>query len=154
MDYITVKWLHILSSTVLFGTGIGSAFYMLSASLRGDPRSVWLVVKHVVIADWIFTTPAVIVQPLTGFYLAHLAGLPFAAPWIAWSSALYLLAGACWIPVVWMQIRMRDMAHDAAQTGKPLPPRYRIFLRAWILLGIVAFVSLVVVFYLMVAKPV
>jgi uncharacterized membrane protein len=138
----------------LFGTGIGSAFYMLGASLRGDPRSVWLVVKHVVMADWIFTTPAVVVQPLTGFYLAHLASLPFSAPWIAWSTALYLLAGACWVPVVWMQIRMREMAHDAARAGNPLPPRYWKFFRAWIVLGIVAFAALVVVFYLMVAKPV
>ena len=153
MDYTTVKWLHVVSSTVLFGTGIGSAFYMLRASLQREPRSVWLVVKNVVIADGIFTTPAIIAQPLTGFYLVHLAGLPVTAPWIVWSTALYVLAGSCWVPVVWMQIRMRDMAHDAAHTGVPLPPGYWVFLRAWVGLGIVAFVSLLLVFYLMVAKP-
>src|SRR5687767_13430334 len=116
MDYLIVKWLHILSSTVLFGTGIGSAFYFLCASLRGDPRSIWLVARYVVIADWVFTTPAVIVQPLSGWYLASVAGFPLSAPWIAWSIALYVVAGACWLAVLWMQIRMGEMARMAAES--------------------------------------
>jgi len=153
MDYLTVKWLHVLSSTVLFGTGIGSAFYLLCASLRGDPRSVWLVAKYVVIADWIFTTPSVIFQPLSGIYLMNAAGFPLSARWVAWSIVLYVMAGACWLPVVLMQIRMREMARLAAASGAALPPRYWSFLRIWIALGVVAFASLVAVFYLMVVKP-
>ena len=152
MDYITVKWLHILSSTVLFGTGVGSAFYFLCASLTREPRAAWVVAKYVVLADWLFTTPAVILQPLSGFYLAHLAGIPLSSPWIAWSVALYLLAGACWLPVVWMQIRMREMARVATAQGTGLPPRYWRYLRVWVALGIIAFAALMVVFYLMVAK--
>ncbi len=153
MTYLVIKWLHILSSTLLFGTGLGSAFYMFFASRTRDPRVVATVVKYVVIADWVFTTPTIILQPATGFYLVHLAGYPLASPWIAWSVALYLLAGAAWLPVVWMQMRMRDLAVTAADTGTPLPARYWRFLRAWVALGVVAFLSLVVVFYLMVAKP-
>ena len=154
MTYLVVKWLHILSSTLLFGTGLGSAFYMFFASRTRDPRVVATVVKHVVIADWIFTTPTIILQPVTGFYLMHLAGFPFTSGWILWSVALYLLAGAAWLPVVWMQIRMRDLAATAAQASIPLPPIYLRYLRAWVALGVVAFLALVVVFYLMVAKPV
>ena len=154
MTYLIVKWLHILSSTVLFGTGLGSAFYMFFASRSGDARVVAKVVALVVIADFVFTTPAIIVQPLTGYWLMHIAGFPFATPWIAWSIALYLLAGAAWLPVVWMQIRMRDMAAAAANAGAALPARYFQFLRVWVALGVVAFMALVVVFYLMVAKPV
>ena len=154
MTYLIVKWLHILSSTVLFGTGLGSAFYMFFASRSGDARVVAKVVGLVVIADFIFTTPAIVLQPLTGYWLMHIAGFPFATPWIAWSIALYLLAGAAWLPVVWMQIRMRDMATTAASTGAALPARYFQFLRLWVALGVVAFLALVVVFYLMVAKPV
>jgi uncharacterized membrane protein len=154
MTYLVVKWLHILSSTLLFGTGLGSAFYMFFASRTRDPRVVATVVKHVVIADWIFTTPTIILQPVTGFYLMHLAGFPFTSGWILWSVALYLLAGAAWLPVVWMQIRMRDLAATAAQASIPLPPIYWRYLRAWVALGVVAFLALVVVFYLMVAKPV
>jgi uncharacterized membrane protein len=154
LTYLIVKWLHILSSTVLFGTGLGSAFYMYFTSRTRDSQAIAVVVRYVVIADWVFTTPAIILQPLTGFYLMHLAGFPLATPWIVWSVALYLLAGAAWLPVVWMQIELRDMAVVAANTGERLPPRYWRFLRIWVALGVVAFSALVAVFYLMVAKPV
>ena len=153
MTYLLVKWLHILSSTVLFGTGLGSAFYMFFASRTRNAQAIAVVTRHVVIADWVFTTPAIILQPLTGFYLLHLAGMPLRTPWILWSFALYLLAGAAWLPVVWMQIRMRDLASAAARPGGPLAPRYWLFMRFWVALGVVAFAALVVVFYLMVAKP-
>jgi uncharacterized membrane protein len=152
-EYLVVKTLHVISSTLLFGTGIGSAFYMFFASLNRDARIAYFVTRWVVVADWVFTTTAVIVQPVTGFYLAHLAGFPLTSRWIAWSTALYLLAGACWLPVVWMQIRMREMARVAAQQGSALPDRYWRFFRVWVALGIPAFVALVIVFYLMVAKP-
>jgi uncharacterized membrane protein len=152
-EYLLVKTLHVISSTLLFGTGIGSAFYMFFASLNRDARILYFVTRWVVVADWVFTTTAVIVQPVTGFYLAHLAGFPLASRWILWSTALYLLAGACWLPVVWMQVRMREMARVAAQQGAALPDRYWRFFRIWVVLGIPAFVSLVIVFYLMVAKP-
>jgi uncharacterized membrane protein len=153
MEYLIVKWLHILSSTFLFGTGIGSAFYMLFTSRTRDARAVAVVTRYVVIADWLFTTPTVIFQPASGFYLMRLAGFPLTTPWILHSVWLYLLAGACWLPVVWMQIKMRDIAHAAACADAELPPVYWRYLRIWIALGIVAFFSLVIVFYLMVAKP-
>ena len=152
-EYALVKTIHVISSTLLFGTGIGSAFYMLVASLHRDPRLVAFVVRWVVVADWIFTTTAVIVQPVSGLWLAHKAGFPLGSTWIAASMVLYLVAGACWLPVVWMQLRMREMAREAAASGAPLPERYGTFFRVWIALGIPAFVSLVAVFYLMVAKP-
>jgi len=153
MTYLLVKWVHILSSTLLFGTGLGSAFYMYFTSRTRDARVIAVVVRQVVIADWVFTTPTVILQPLTGFYLVHLAGFPVATPWILWSVGLYLLAGAAWLPVVWMQIRMRNMAATAAASGADLSPEYWRLLRLWVGLGIVAFAALVAVFYLMVAKP-
>jgi uncharacterized membrane protein len=153
MEYVIVKWLHILSSTLLFGTGLGSAFYMLSVSRMRDAHAIAVVARYVVIADWAFTTPTIVIQPLTGFYLMHLAGFPIGSTWLVATFALYLLAGACWLPVVWMQIRMRDMAQQAAAAGSELSGRYWHFLRAWTALGIVAFLALVVVFYLMVAKP-
>jgi uncharacterized membrane protein len=153
MEYVIVKWLHILSSTLLFGTGLGSAFYMFFASRTRDARAIAVVARYVVIADWAFTTPTIVIQPLTGFYLVHLANFPMNSTWIAVSFGLYLLAGACWLPVVWMQIRMRDMARQAAAAGGELSDRYWLFLRWWVALGIVAFVALVAVFYLMVAKP-
>jgi uncharacterized membrane protein len=153
MSYVTVKWLHILSSTLLFGTGLGSAFYMFFASLSRDVRATAVVVRYVVIADWVFTTPTIIIQPLTGLYLIHLAGFPMQSAWIVWTFGLYFLAGACWLPVVWMQIKMRDMAQNAAATDQSLPDLYWTYLRRWVALGVVAFLALVLVFYLMVAKP-
>jgi uncharacterized membrane protein len=151
--YLVTKWLHVLSSTLLFGTGLGSAYYMFFASLTRDARVAAAVVRYVVLADWLFTTTTIVFQPLSGAYLAHLAGWPLTTPWILASLALYVLAGACWLPVVWLQLRMRDMARQAASAGAELPSLYWRYLRLWTALGVPAFLALVVVFYLMVAKP-
>lgn len=153
MEYLIVKWLHIVSSTLLFGTGIGSAFYMLFSSLSRDVRAIAVVSRHVVRADWLFTATTVVFQPLSGFYMIHLAGYPLTSAWIVWSIALYLVAGACWLPVVWLQMRMRDMAQASARDNLALPALYWRYLRIWTALGIPAFFALVIVFYLMTAKP-
>lgn len=154
MSYLIAKWLHILSSTFLFGTGVGSAFYMFFASRTRDPRAVSVVVGYVVIADVLFTATTMLFQPASGFYLARLAGYPLSSRWIAWSFALYLVAGLCWLPVVWLQIRMRDIARRAVAEGTDLPTEYWRLLRAWFVLGVPAFTAFVAIFYLMVAKPV
>jgi uncharacterized membrane protein len=152
-DYIVVKWLHVLSSTLLFGTGLGSAFYAFFVSRSGDARATAVVLKWVVIADWLFTATTVVLQPATGVYLWWRAGFPIDSRWLVWSLVLFLVAGACWLPVVWLQLRMRDLAKAAAADGSPLPERFRFYLRIWTTLGVPAFAALVVVFYLMVAKP-
>jgi uncharacterized membrane protein len=154
MTYIIVKWLHVLSSTILFGTGIGSAYYMFFTSLSGDARSVARVVGLVVVADWVFTLTTIVLQPVTGLFLAHLAQIPLTSRWILWSTVLYFVAGACWIPVVMIQIRMHRLARAAAADDAPLPDAYGRLFRWWTALGVPAFVALVIVFYLMVAKPV
>lgn len=153
MEYLIAKWLHIGFSTILFGTGVGSAFYFLTASRANDARITAFVSARVVLADWLFTTPMVILQPASGLYLMHLARIPFDARWIHEASVLYAIAIAAWIPVVWLQLRMRDLAGDAAWSGQALPPRYFVLLRWWIALGVVAFVAFVWIFYLMVVKP-
>jgi uncharacterized membrane protein len=154
MDYTTWKWLHILSSTLLFGTGIGTAFFMFVTNRTGDVRAISVVTRHVVIADWLFTLTSVIFQPLSGYMLMQLAGIPLTAGWIWMSFALYGVAGLCWLPVVWIQLQMRNMAVETAMTGAPmLPARFWRYERVWVALGIPAFTALVVVFYLMVAKP-
>ena len=150
---MTVKWLHVLSSTVLFGTGLGSAFYMFFTNRQGDVRAIASVTRRVVVADWLFTTPTAILQPATGAWLVHLAGFPWTAQWILWSIALYVLAGACWLPVVWLQMRMADMAEASAASGEPLPARFWRYHAVWTALGVPAFVAFIVIFYLMVAKP-
>jgi uncharacterized membrane protein len=153
MDYVTVKWLHVLSSTFLFGTGIGSAFYMLFANISRDIRAIAVVSRYVVVADWLFTSTTIIVQPLTGYYLIRMAGFPMHSRWIVWSIVLYVLAGACWLPVVWLQMRLRDIAAVAARDGTPLPAQYWRYFQLWVVLGIPAFFAFVAIFYLMVAKP-
>jgi len=152
MDYLTLKWLHVLSSTVLFGTGIGSAFYLLFATLTRDVRSIAAVTRYVVVADWLFTGTTAVLQPATGFWLIHMAQLPLATPWIAWSLWLYAFAIACWLPVVWIQLRLRDVSGAAAAAGLALPPAYWRFFAAWVTLGFVAFFAFLAIFYLMVAK--
>jgi uncharacterized membrane protein len=152
--YLALKLIHILSSTVLFGTGLGTAFSMWRANASHDPRVVATVARNVAIADWVFTTPAVIVQPITGVALAKLAGVPLTSSWLELSIALYLFIGACWIPVVWLQLRMRDLAQGAVTEGAPLPPRYSRYYRLWFALGWPAFTGVMGIFALMVFKPV
>ena len=153
MDYVTLKWLHVLSSTFLFGTGIGSAFYMLFANMSRDIRAIAVVSRYVVVADWLFTSTTIIVQPLTGYYLIRMAGFPIHSRWIVWSIVLYVIAAACWLPVVWLQMRLRDMAAAAARDGTPLTAQYWRYFKIWVVLGIPAFFAFVAIFYLMVAKP-
>ena len=152
MEYLLLKWLHVLTSTLLFGTGIGSAFYLLVATLRRDARVVAAVAGFVVVADGLFTATTVVLQPLTGAWMVHVAGLPWRTPWLAWSVGLFALAVACWLPVVWLQLRMRDLARRAAATQSELPPGYWRAFRCWVALGIPAFFAFVAVFYLMVVK--
>lgn len=155
MEYLTTKWLHILSATFMFGTGFGTAFYMFFTNRSGNVQAIAVVTRWVARADWWFTTPSVIIQPLSGLWMMHLAGYPLATHWIAMSLWLYGLAGACWLPVVWLQLRMRDMAQDAAaRNDTTLPARYWRYERWWTLLGFPAFGALIVVYWLMVNKPV
>ena len=151
--YLTLKWLHILSSVVLVGTGLGSAYYMFFANRSRDLAAQAVVTRLVVQADWWFTTPTVLLQPATGLAMVYLAGFPLSTPWIAASLALYAIAGLCWLPVVWLQIRMRALAQQAVEAGTPLAPLYWRYARWWEWLGYPAFAAMVVVFYLMVAKP-
>jgi uncharacterized membrane protein len=126
IDYLLVKWLHVLSSTVLFGTGIGSAFYCFVASRGGEPRVAAWVTGRVVLADWLFTAPTVLLQPLTGIWLAQRLGLPLGSGWVGGSLLLYAVAVGCWLPVVWIQLRMRDIARAAAGLPAPVPLVERI----------------------------
>jgi uncharacterized membrane protein len=154
MDYITVKWLHILSSTLLFGTGIGTAYYMICAVLTRNAAIVAAVGKNVIIADWLFTATTVVIQPVTGFYLIYLANIPWNSTWVTWSIGLYFLAGGCWLPVVWLQIKMYRLAIIARDGNTSLPSIFWCYFRTWFILGIPAFVALIIIFYLMVAKPI
>lgn len=153
MEYLIVKWLHILSSTLLFGTGIGSAWYLLFAVISKNVQAIAVVTRILVIADWLFTGVTMIAQPATGFYLIHLAGFPMQTSWIKWSIALFVIALLCWLPVVWLQMKMRDIAAEAMQQAAPLPAQFWRYFRAWIVLGIPAFFAFIAVFYLMVVKP-
>ena len=153
MEYLILKWVHIVSSTILFGTGIGSAFYMFMANRSKDSASIHFAVRHVVIADWLFTTPAIILQLVTGIWLVIETGHEFSDFWVVLALALYVFAGICWLPVVWLQIKMRDMASQAILSGDPLPAHYWKMDRWWIILGSLAFPAVMVIFYLMVFRP-
>jgi len=151
--WLLLKLVHILSSTLLFGTGLGTAFYMWRADRSGDVAAIAVVSRNVVLADWLFTTPAVIVQPLTGFALLHVAGWPLHTPWIAASLALYVLIGVCWLPVVAIQMRVARGAAQALRAGSALPADHRRLMRWWYALGWPAFLGVIAVFWLMVFKP-
>ena len=152
MDYLTVKWLHVLSSTILFGAGIASAFHLVLSAVARDAHGAAVVTRHVVITDWVFTATTVIFQPLSGFWLMHLASIPASTPWIEVSLWLYAFAIACWLPVVWIQLKLRDISGHAAASGGPLPRAWWRYFAWWTALGFSAFFAFLAIFHLMVAK--
>ena len=151
--YLLLKTLHILSSVLLVGTGLGSAFYMFFANRSGSVAAQAVVSRLVVRADWWFTTPCVFIQPITGIAMAHLAGWPLTTPWLALSLGLYALAGICWLPAVWLQMRMAALATQAHSQSQALPPLFRQYQLRWEALGYPAFVAMAGTYYLMVNKP-
>lgn len=153
MGYLLLKYVHILSATLLFGTGLGTAFHGFLAFRTKDPRVVAAVGRSVVLADWLFTAPAVVVQPVTGLTMAIMAGLPLTTGWLVLTFVLYIVIGACWLPVVWLQIQLRRIAKASLDSGKPLPARYFRYLKLWFALGWPAFTAVLAIFYLMVFKP-
>ena len=138
---------------LLFGTGLGSAFYKWMADRSGDLNHIAITNRHVVLADWLFTTPTVFIQPLTGLWMIYISQLPLTTPWIAISLILFAIAGACWLPVVWLQIRMRDMSNSAIKNQSELPKLYWKYVGYWFWLGVPAFIAMVLVVLLMVLKP-
>lgn len=153
MDYLLLKTVHVLSSTVLFGTGLGTAFHMWTTHRRGDVRAIAVTARNVVLADWLFTTPAAVVQPLSGLGLVRLGGFDPLSSWLVAVYGLYVLAGACWLPVLTLQVRMARAAAASAASGAPLTDDYHGAMRAWFRLGWPAFLAFILVFWLMVAKP-
>jgi uncharacterized membrane protein len=153
MDNVTLKWLHVLSATILFGAGVGSAFHLCVGTWRLPAAQVAGITRLVVIADWVFTAPTAVLQPLSGWWLVQLAGYDPWSTWLVWSYGLYALAIASWLPVVVLQYRLRELAAFAARRNVALPPRYRRLFAAWVALGTIAFAAFLAIFHLMIAKP-
>ena len=151
--YFFVKYLHVLGAIVILGTGTGIAFFMLMAHRSGDASFIARTASTVVIADMLFTLTAVLLQPVTGGVLMMLSSTGFNELWISTSLALYAVAGLFWVPVIFMQIEMRDLARSAAAQQQSLPPRYFVLFRRWFLFGIPGFGSVMTILWLMIAKP-
>lgn len=151
--YLWVKWVHILSATVLVGTGIGTAFHLYATHRRGDVRAIAVAARNTVLADWIFTATSIVLQPATGLILIAMAGIDWLQGWLVASYVLYLVAAACWIRVVAIQCRIRALAKRAADEENPLPAEYFAAMRQWFVLGWPALLSLVLVYALMVMRP-
>lgn len=153
MLYLFLKFIHIISSTILFGTGLGTASIMVFAHRTRDTYIIASVSRYVVLADWIFTSTSGIVQLITGLGMVYLTGYPLSSLWI-WGAIIgYFIAAFCWFPVVYLQIRMRDFAMQAVKEKSALSPVYFRYFKYWFCLGWPAFISLIVVFYLMTFKP-
>lgn len=153
MTYFLLKYLHVVGAMVIFGAGAGIAFFMLMAHLSRDAAFVARTAGVVVLADTLFTATAVVAQPLTGYLLVREAGFSLSEGWMVASLALFGIAGLFWLPVVWMQRRMRDLASQAASAGEPLPASYHRLFRLWLAFGFPGFGSVLLIIWLMIAKP-
>ena len=151
--YLWVKWLHILSSTLLFGTGIGIAFFMRLAHRRGNVAEIAGTARTVVVADACFTAPAVVMQLATGLWLTNRSGIGLSPLWVRAALLLFCLVGACWLPVLWLQMRARDLAAAAVLNNSSLPASYYRIMRWWFWFGWPAFFGVIAIFWLMVEKP-
>lgn len=149
--YFILKFVHIITATFLFGTGIGIAFFMFMTYLGGNPATLKQITRYVILADWIFTAPSVVLQPITGIALMWLLHYPFNSLWFALVMGLYLLTGCCWVPVVVIQYHLRNQA-AALQEAAPLPTAFHHLMKWWIGLGIPAFIAVLTIFWLMTTK--
>lgn len=153
LTYFTLKYLHVLGAIVLLGTGSGIAFFMLMAHRSADITYIFRTARTVVLADFVFTATAVVAQPVTGTMLASYVDIPLTQGWLVLSLILYVVAGLFWLPVVWMQMRMRDLAGEALRTATALPPAYHRLFRLWFAFGFPGFGSVAAILWLMIAKP-
>ena len=154
MTYLLLKMIHIMSGAVLFGTGAGIAFFMVRAHMTKNVATVASVGSIVVLADFLFTATAVVVQPISGLGLIHLQGYGLFEPWLVAAYVLYVLVGVCWLPVVWIQMELAKLAKAAVADGTELPARYHRLFKTWFVLGWPAFAGVIGIYWLMVAKPV
>lgn len=148
-----LRWTHVIGATVLLGTGAGIAFFMLMAHRTGDAKIIAHTAGVVVIADTLFTATAAILQPITGILLANAMGWPLSEGWILLSLSLYVVIGLFWLPVVWIQIQLRNMARLSAVDGTPLPERYHRLHRVWLACGFPAFAAVLIIVWLMLYRP-
>ncbi len=151
--YLIIKTVHIISSTILFGTGIGIAFFMWWTNKKGDLAAKVFVAKTTVLADFIFTLPIVIIQPITGIILIKMVGYDYISLWLVLTYIGYVIAGICWLSVVFIQIKLRSLVIEALENNKELSEEYYRLFKLWFYLGWPAFISLIVIFFLMVFKP-
>ena len=151
--YLLLKWIHILSSVAMVGVGFGSAFYLFFVNRTRNVAAIAEVSRLVVRADYWFTTPAMIIQPATGLWMVSIAGYSLTDTWLLGTFAMFILAGASWLPVVWIQIKMAKMAEVAANNKIDLPLQYWRFARLWTTLGLIAFPAMITIYGLMVFKP-
>ena len=150
MIFLTLKLVHIFSAIILFGLGCGTVFFKMMADRTGNHAAIAITSKHVVLADWWFTTPTVIIQPLTGILMAEQLSMSLTDGWMIQTMVLYLLTGLCWLPVIYLQIRMRDIANESLVEKKPLPDRYHYYSKIWMWLGVPAFFAMLTITTLMV----
>ena len=154
MEWIQVlRWVHVIGACVLLGAGAGIAFFMVMAQRTKDARTIAHVADTVVIADWVFTATSVVAQPVTGALLAMEIGWRLSEGWILLSIGLYVFVGVCWLPVVWIQHRLRSLARAAAASGSDLPASYHRLYRVWFVLGFPAFAGVLAILWLMVTRP-
>jgi len=150
--YLTLKLIHILAAVVVTGTGAGIAFFMFMANRSNNPQAIYVTAQHVILGDWIFTTPAVITQIITGIYLMNMQGYSFSAPWFYWVMGLFTFIGVWWLPVLRIQYKLRELAKISVDSNQ-VTPEFKSLMKTWTLLGIPAFTAIFAIFWLMVFKP-
>ena len=151
--YLWIRWVHIISGTLLFGTGLGTAFHMYVTHLRGNVIAIESATRNTTLADWLFIATSGVIQPVSGLLMVHFTGFDYFESWLIVTYVLYGIAAACWIKVVVLQYRIRSLAETAAVNGSQLPSEYFSAMRLWFILGWLAFISLLIIFVLMVMKP-
>lgn len=152
MLYQILKSIHVIGATMFFGAGMASAFYKFRADQSGKIEDIVFAQKNIVLADWLFTVPSGVIMPVTGIWMALLFNYSLTSGWVFWGILLYVIAGLCWLPAAWLQIRMRDVAITALNEQSALPPEYHRWARIWLILGFPAFLASVWAIYIMVTK--
>ncbi|SFC86619.1 DUF2269 family protein [Pseudoalteromonas denitrificans] len=151
-SYLLLKLIHILAAVVVTGTGAGIEFFMFMVNRSNNTQAIYIISRHVILVDWVFTLPAVIIQIITGVLLMNIQGYSFSSPWFYWVVSLFLFIGLCWLPVLNIQYKLRALA-KRDQEVSTVSQEFKALMNTWIILGILAFIAILMIFWLMVFKP-
>ncbi|MDQ0115862.1 DUF2269 family protein [Paenibacillus harenae] len=145
--------LHLLGVLLMAGNIITAAFWKIRADLAGNPIVIHQAAKNVMIADYAFTIPGLVMIIVSGGAMASESGVTWTGiNWLTLSLILLSVTGIIWLAIlIPLQRKMIRSSADGIKTGT-ISAEYRRASRQWAIYGVAATLLPIIILYLMVMK--